>query len=640
MFITIKKKDKIIKDLNENLGLFFTFLLLISYINLGDIMSGICGIVSLNNIRKYKINDLNEMLNKILHRGINKNHYLNQKAMLGQINDKDNNLPLTKYDCIKRYTILLDGELYNNDKIKTQLQDIGYKFKTNDDAEIILNAFIQYKERCLELFKGAFSFVIYDGYQLFMARDKLGLKPLFYTLINDTLFFGSEIKSLFAINTINRKISKDNFIELYSFGPSFNKSSTPFENIYSVEPGEFISFSLRGLRKERYYKIPVKENNFTFEESKNIIKDLLENAVKEQIKGDKVGALLSGGLDSSIICMLLSKYQKINTYCVDYKDNDKNFKANNFQRSRDNDYALMMANYLDTNHHEFKISADSLANNLYNSMIARDKPAMADIDSSLYCFAKYLKQNEDIVFSGECSDEIFGGYPWFYRKDNNETLFPWIRNIDNRINLLNKEYQSFNYKEYLEEEYKNALSDIDYLLNEDDENKKWRRLTNLTINYFMPNLVLRNDTQALANGLNMRVPFADIDLLEFVYNLPKEYKYQNDKEKYILREAFSEELPLEITSRKKSPYPKTFDPNYFKLVSSNLIERFNNENSILNTLFNKNEIQKIIDNPENQIPWFGQLMTSPQLLAYLIQFDQWIQHYNIDLDFIRKQDSN
>ena len=219
-------------------------------------------------------------------------------------------------------------------------------------------------------------------------------------------------------------------------------------------------------------------------------------------------------------------------------------------------------------------------------------------------------------------------------------MFPWIRNIDNRINLLNKEYQCFNYKEYLEEEYKNALSDIDYLLDEDDENKKWRRLTNLTINYFMPNLVLRNDTQALANGLNMRVPFADVDLLEFVYNLPKEYKYQNDKEKYILREAFSEELPLEITSRKKSPYPKTFDPNYFKLVSSNLIERFNNENSILNTLFNKTEIQKIIDNPENQIPWFGQLMTSPQLLAYLIQFDQWIQHYNIDLDFIRKQDSN
>ena len=108
-------------------------------------MSGICGIVSLNNIRKYKINDLNEMLNKILHRGINSNHYLNQKAMLGQINDKDNNLPLTKYDCIKRYTILLDGELYNNNKIKTQLQELGYKFKTNDDAEIIINALQTFK---------------------------------------------------------------------------------------------------------------------------------------------------------------------------------------------------------------------------------------------------------------------------------------------------------------------------------------------------------------------------------------------------------------------------------------------------------------------------------------------------------------
>lgn len=599
-------------------------------------MSGICGIVSLSNIRKYKLSNLKEMLDKIKHRGVSENYYIGPKSLLGQINDKMMNLPLTKYDCIKRYTIILDGELYNGDKLKTQLEELGYKFKTNDDAEIILNTYIQYKERSLELFKGSYSFVIYDGYQLFMARDKIGLKPLFYSLVNDTLFFGSEIKTLLAINSINRKISKENFIELFSFGPSFNKSHTPFENIFSVEPGEFITFSLKGLRRERYYKIPVKENTFTFEESKKIIKDLLNDAVKNQIKGEKVGALLSGGLDSSIICSLLSKYQKLQTYCVDYVDNEINFKSNNFQRSRDNDYALIMANYLDTKHHEYKITAKSLADNLYNSMIARDKPAMADIDSSLYCFAKYLNQNENIVFSGECSDEIFGGYPWFYRNDSNESLFPWIRNIDNRINILNKEYQNYNYNEYLESEYSNAINDIEYLSTENEENRKWRKLTNLTINYFMPNLVQRNDSQGLSNGLIMRVPFADIDLLEFVYNLPKEYKYQNGTEKYILREAFSDELPLEITTRKKSPYPKTFDPNYFKLVSNNLMERFNDEYSVLNKLFNKNEIIKIIDNPENQVPWFGQLMTSPQLLAYLIQFDQWVKYYNIDLDFIKK----
>lgn len=599
-------------------------------------MSGICGIVSLSNIKKYKLSNLKEMLDKIKHRGFSENYYISPKSLLGQINDKMMNLPLTKYDCIKRYTIILDGELYNGDKLKTQLEELGYKFKTNDDAEIILNTYIQYKERSLEFFKGAYSFVIYDGYQLFMARDKLGLKPLFYSLVNDSIFFGSEIKTLLAINSLNRKISKENFIELFSFGPSFNKSHTPFENIFSVEPGEFITFSLKGLRRERYYKIPVKEYTFTFEESKKIIKDLLNDAVKNQIKGEKVGALLSGGLDSSIICSLLSKYQKLQTYCVDYVDNEINFKSNNFQRSRDNDYALIMANYLDTKHHEYKITAKSLADNLFNSMIARDKPAMADIDSSLYCFAKYLNQNENIVFSGECSDEIFGGYPWFYRNDSNESLFPWIRNIDNRINILNKEYQNYNYNEYLESEYSNALNDIEYLSTEDEENRKWRKLTNLTINYFMPNLVQRNDSQGLSNGLNMRVPFADIDLLEFVYNLPKEYKYQNGTEKYILREAFSDELPLEITTRKKSPYPKTFDPNYFKLVSNNLMERFNDEYSVLNKLFNKNEIIKIIDNPENQVPWFGQLMTSPQLIAYLIQFDQWVKYYNIDLDFIKK----
>ena len=291
-----------------------------------------------------------------------------------------------------------------------------------------------------------------------------------------------------------------------------------------------------------------------------------------------------------------------------------------------------MANYLDTKHHEYKITAKSLADNLFNSMIARDKPAMADIDSSLYCFAKYLNQNENIVFSGECSDEIFGGYPWFYRNDSNESLFPWIRNIDNRINILNKEYQNYNYNEYLESEYSNALNDIEYLSTENEENRKWRKLTNLTINYFMPNLVQRNDSQGLSNGLIMRVPFADIDLLEFIYNLPKEYKYQNGTEKYILREAFSDELPLEITTRKKSPYPKTFDPNYFKLVSNNLMERFNDEYSVLNKLFNKNEIIKLTDNPENQVPWFGQLMTGPQLLAFLYQIDIWAKEYKIILD--------
>ena len=221
-------------------------------------MSGICGIVSLSNIKKNKLSNLKEMLDKIKHRGVSENYYISPKSLLGQINDKMMNLPLTKYDCIKRYTIILDGELYNGDKLKTQLEELGYKFKTNDDAEIILNTYIQYKERSLELFKGAYSFVIYDGYQLFMARDKLGLKPLFYSLVNDSLFFGSEIKTLLAINSINRKISKENFIELFSFGPSFNKSHTPFENIFSVEPGEFITFSLRGLRRERYYKIPVK----------------------------------------------------------------------------------------------------------------------------------------------------------------------------------------------------------------------------------------------------------------------------------------------------------------------------------------------------------------------------------------------
>ncbi len=604
-------------------------------------MCGICGIVSTNQIRPYKIEHLKEMMSAIKHRGPDQDGtFTSIRALLGHVRlsimDPENGLqPMTKYDCVKRYTIIYNGELYNSNELREILINLGYKFQSNCDTEVILNAYIQYKERCLELFKGIYAFAIYDGYQLFLARDRMGVKPLFYTQIKDKLIFASEIKALFKIPEVKRTITKEGFIELYGLGPTQTLGKTPYQNIYSLEPGQFLYYSLRGIKKQYYYKIPTKKNTYTFEEAKNIVHDLFSDIVKSQLQSDVgISSLLSGGLDSSIICAIAAKYLKLNTYAIDYKDNDKNFISNNFQRSRDTDYARLMSASISSNHHECIIDSKNLADNLFNSMIARDMPGMADIDSSMYCLAKYIAKDNKVILSGECADEVFGGYPWFYRQEIEDSLFPWHRNIDKRIQLLADKYQNFEYKDYIKNSYLASINNIEYIDDECKEDKEWRKMTYLNIYWFMQNLLHRKDSQTMANGLEARVPFADHELIEFVYNLPKKYKFKEDKEKYLLREAFIDELPYEIVYRKKNPYPKTFDPEYFKLITKNLKLRMENESSIINKLFKKEEIDNIISTPENNIPWFGQLMTTPQLLAYLVQFDQWVDSYHLDLQFL------
>jgi len=604
-------------------------------------MSGICGIIASNNLRPFKLENLNEMMKAIKHRGSNKEGtFVSQRALLGQVDfvlNNENNIdePLSKYDCVKRYSIVLNGELYNKDKLKKNLEDLGYKFKTDLDSEIILNAYIHYKEKCLDYLKGVYAFAIYDGYQLFLAKDRMGIKPLYYTIYNDKLIFASEIKALFTLKEIKRIITKEGFINFYGLGPTQIPGTTPYKDIYSLEPGQFIYYSLRGIRKQYYYKLPVKKYEGSFDEAKETVHNLVTDAVVSQLQSDKkIIALLSGGLDSSIICSIASKHMNLDTYSLDYIGNDKNFKENDFQRSRDNDYARLMSAFINSNHHECLISSQNLFDNLKNSMISRDGPGMADIDSSLYCFASKLATEGNIVLSGECADEVFGGYPWFYR-DKGE-LFPWHRSLDLRIQILNKEYQEFDYLNKVKEAYENSINNIEYLEDEKQEDKDWRKMTYLDLYWFMQNLLHRKDSQAMAHGLSARVPFADHELVEFIYNLPKKYKYQEGQEKYILREAFSDELPYDIIYRKKNPYPKTFDPIYFKLVSNRLKECLNDESNILNKLFNKNELENIINNPNNEIPWFGQLMTTPQLIAYLLQFDMWVNHYKLDLEFLDK----
>ena len=256
---------------------------------------------------------------------------------------------------------------------------------------------------------------------------------------------------------------------------------------------------------------------------------------------------------------------------------------------------------------------------------------MADVDSSMLLFCREIKKDVKVVLSGECSDEIFAGYPWFFRTDALQSnTFPWSIALDERQNLLNENLSSkVNLKEYIDTRYKQSLNKIEFLDTDSDETKEKRKISYLTMSWFMQTLLDRADRTSMYNGLEIRVPFCDYRLVEYLWNIPWELKALNGREKGLLRYVVKDILPSEIVSRKKSPYPKTHNPNYLEKVKNMLISIMNNKNAPIKMLFNENYINEIIntDGKNFSRPWFGQLMTGPQLMAYLCQVNMWLEKY-------------
>lgn len=344
-----------------------------------------------------------------------------------------------------------------------------------------------------------------------------------------------------------------------------------------------------------------------------------------------------GGLDSSIIVAYTSNFYKKNnlpkldTYSVDYVDNDKNFVKSDFQPNSDNYYIDIMKNTFDTNHHNVVIDTPELAKALEDAMLARDFPGMADVDSSLLLFCNSIKKGATVAISGECSDEIFGGYPWFFRQDAlNSNTFPWSIALDERQKLLNKDIANkVNLKDYIDFRYNESLKNVEILDCDSKETAEKRKISYLTINWFMQTLLDRSDRMSMYNGLELRVPFCDYRLVGYLWNVPWEIKALHGREKGLLRHVVKDLLPQEIVDRKKSPYPKTHNPTYLKAVKQMLSNIMESKNAPINNLLNREYILEILETNGNAFtrPWFGQLMTGPQLMAYLCQVNMWLEKY-------------
>lgn len=538
------------------------------------------------------------------------------------------------------YTIVYNGKLYNAKDIRKELITLGYEFESYCDTEVVLKSFIHYGTDSFKEFNGTFSFAIWNENkkELVLCRDHFGIKPLYYTITDNTLIFASEIKSILKYPGFEIKIDKQGICELLGIGPAHTPGTTVFKNIYEIKPAHYSVFNGYDLKHYKYWHMETNEHTDSFKTTCDTVRFLLNDSIKKQLVSNvPLCTMLSGGLDSSIIVASASNYLKDNkmqlldTFSIDYVDNDKNFVKSDFQPNSDNYYIDIMKKEFNTNHHSIVIDTPELAKYLEDAMIARDFPGMADVDSSLLLFCKNIKEHSSIALSGECSDEIFAGYPWFFREDAlTSNTFPWSLALDERQHLLNpKLSKDINLKDYINYRYKESINEIEFLDTDSKDTKEKRVISYLTLNWFMQTLLDRSDRMSMYNGLELRVPFCDYRLVQYMWNVPWDIKALNGREKGLLRYVVKDLLPNEIVNRRKSPYPKTHNPTYLKTVKGMLLNVMNNSNSPINDLLNGDYILEILATNGNAFtkPWFGQLMTGPQLIAYLVQVNMWLETY-------------
>lgn len=571
-------------------------------------------------------------------------YYVSEHAMMGHrrlvvVDPAGGGQPMERTIDDNTYTIVYNGELYNTDDIRNTLVQMGFEFESYSDTEVLLAAYIAWDVWCVNYINGIFSFAIWDEERerLFLCRDHLGVKPLYYMQKDDWMIFGSEIKAIMQHPVAEPIIDETGICEIFGLGPAHSLDNGVFKDVKQLPPAHWMVYQQDSCRIEEYWKLEVNEHTDDENETGEHVRELLTDAIKRQLVSDvPVCTFLSGGLDSSVISAVASKEfskrgEKLNTYSIDYEGNSQFYKASDFQPTSDDEWVDIMSEHIGSNHHRVVLNNNELVAALQDAVNATDMPGMADIDSSLFLFCKEVRKDATVALSGECADEIFGGYPWYLREDlAYDNTFPWSGAIRERQSLLNKDISHIDLDGYVQSKYEDTVKKAP-MGDSKDKDARMKKLFYLNIKWFMNTLLTRKDRMSMATSLEVRVPFADHRLVEYAFNIPKEYLFYGSREKGILRKALNGILPQDILWRKKSPYPKTFNPQYIKGVRTWMEEILSDNKSPVLDLIDMDTIKKIVDTEGRSFkrPWFGQLMTGPQLIAYLIQLDIWLRRYKV-----------
>lgn len=615
-------------------------------------MSSIAGFFQPNTVyskeNEFCIRVIHDMSQALIHRGPDEqsfyyfpqgafNHnYLLAGYIPGTFSHKMQ--PITINHQGNTYTLMLDGFVSNPELLAMELEIRQISTKEMSLEELLLYSYITKGAAFIKNVRGAFALAIYNEGEktLYLFRDALGLRPLFYTQKTGALVFASEIKGLFPYPGVEAILDMEGLTELIALGPARRPGSAIFQGISEVKPGHYLTYSREGLRDLKFHQFEIKDHTDSYEETLDNISYLLDQSIKGLTPSVMpISSLLSGGLDSSIVTAKLNETgeNKLATYSLEFDNSRQHFKANAFQPSLDAPFVQEMATHLGTKHIIYSCNSEIQIDYLKKSVLAHDLPTMADVDASYLYFCEKVGKQHKIVFTGECADEIFCGYPWYHSTNVDPMTFPWSKDLSPRLSLLNKDLiNALDVEECATSAYRDACSEIGLDGYNTPPEMLHRKTFLLTIRYFMQTLINRGDRATAINSMDARVPFAHQELTEYLFNVPFEMKARNEERKHLLREYAKGFLPESIRTRKKSPYPKTYDPGYEALINQELLRALSKSDCPLHAIIDKNKAENFCRQIKDLgRPWYGQLMAGPQLAAYYLQILYWIEAYKINI---------
>lgn len=444
-------------------------------------------------------------------------------ARLAVIDIEGGRQPMIRRIGENQYCMVYNGELYNTAELRRRLEACGHSFSTHSDTEVVLASYLEWGEACLELFNGIYAFAVWDirKQSLFFARDRIGVKPLFFTEKNGNFLFASEIKTLLAHPDIDARIDADAVAELMLVGPGRTPGYGVFCGIREVPAGWCGTYSQRdGVRLRQYWKLEDREHTDSTEETVARVRELVCDAVERQLVSDvPLCTFLSGGLDSSIISAIAARAyaangQKLHTVSVTYRDNDKYFQKSHFQPNSDDAFISKMNEAIGAENHLVVIDTPQLVQALFEAVEARDLPGMADVDASLLLFCREIRKIGTVALSGECADEIFGGYPWYRDADvRRRQGFPWAQSTEYRVSFLRDEWQEqIDAAAYVDAKYQKTIAEVQPVGVRNDDDRRIREMTRLNMSWFMQTLLDKKviETLTLPNDFN-RLVRADND---------------------------------------------------------------------------------------------------------------------------------
>lgn len=605
-----------------------------------------CAIAGILGKREESPLVIGEMLQTMVRRGPDQQDVLQLPgavllhARLAVIDPAGGKQPMSLFRNNIHYHLVYNGELYNTPELRDRLQKEGHTFLGHSDTEVLLHAYAQWGADCLAHLNGIYAFAVWEEEprRLFLARDRIGVKPLFFAQSGDTFVFASEIKTLLAHPAVPPRVGANGVAEIMLLGPGRTPGCGVFQNVYEIEPGWCGIWQDGGLHLQQYWRLEDRPHMETLPQTLEHVRWLVTDAIERQLVSDvPLCTFLSGGLDSSLISGIAASHlrqqgERLTTFSVDYRDNAKYFHAGKFQPNSDPEYIRIMADFLGSDHHWVILDTGELVDALYEAVEARDLPGMADVDASLLLLCKKIKETATVALSGECADEIFGGYPWYRDPEvRAKSGFPWAQSTAWRASFLTSPYRAaLDPEAYVFGRYASTCAAANVLPGCTGEERRMKEMVNLNFRWFMQTLLDRKDRMSMWSGLEVRVPFCDVRIAEYLYSVPWAYKDLDGYEKGLLRKAMEGLLPNEILWRKKSPYPKTHNPAYLEEVSRRLKEILADDRSPLLQIADRHALQDLLT-AQYPWPWYGQLMNTAQTIAYMLQVNHWLEAYKVEL---------